>query len=57
MMMRERVDNKTKRQRDAEILDPNLYPGGLRHKEKPKTFKFAWVLKRKKNILKKDKKN
>lgn len=41
---------------DAEMLDPNLYPGGLRHKEKPTTPTFPRVLKKKKHLGKKDEK-
>lgn len=52
--MREREDNKTKRQRMLKYLTQNFTQGGLRHKEKPKTQKFPWVSK--KHLEKEEKK-
>lgn len=51
-----KIGQQDKETANAEMLNPNLYPGGLRHKERPKTLglKFPWVSK--KSILKKDKK-
>lgn len=43
---REKRGQQDKETASAEMLNPNLYPGGLRRKEKPKTLKFPWVSKK-----------
>lgn len=52
--MEKKRGQRDKETASAEMLNPNLYPGGLRCKEKPKTQ--VSLGSEKKSILKKDKK-